>query len=413
MKNNNLFRMLTLLIIVCLFTSLAILIPSSNPIYAAVDDSYTVSLLHFNGANGMQTFTDESGKTWTAHGAAYTDTTVYKFGSASGNFPGSSNWIDVPDNSDFHLGSGDFTIDFWMRLSTGSSGSEQRIAGQMDSSFTLSSVSFYFYKLTDNTLNGGIFAGSNSYIAHSDTALSENVWYHIALIRNANILTLYINGIAGSTTKDLTGITVNNSSAHLSIGRLGDYADTYFTGFIDEFRLSKGVARWTTNFTPPTAEYPDAAATATAAYNQTATSANIQTATSSAATSTAQYNLDLTATSNAATATALAGANSSTQTEAYYQTSTAAAITQTAIFDLTQTALSWTPTFTATSSPISTASLTPTLGTPLAMGTMYWDSRVTYGEYATTVTNMIIIIILVVAFTTWMIVTVLDRKGKA
>ena len=82
----------------------------------AVDDSYTKALLHFNGSDTSTTFTDESGKTWTGAVTAQLDTAQKKFGTASLLLDGDSDYISTPDHADFDVGSGDFTIDFWVRF---------------------------------------------------------------------------------------------------------------------------------------------------------------------------------------------------------------------------------------------------------------------------------------------------------
>ena len=106
----------------------------------AVDDSYTKVLLHMNGTDASTTFTDESGKTWTANGNAQIDTASYKFATGSGLFDGGGDYIDTPDNADFNFGSGDFTIDLQMRRN--SSGVITKFAGQTDSAKTNSLSSF-------------------------------------------------------------------------------------------------------------------------------------------------------------------------------------------------------------------------------------------------------------------------------
>lgn len=82
----------------------------------AVDDSYTKALLHFNGIDTSTTFRDESGKTWTGGGTAQLDTAQKKLGTASLLLDGNSDYISTPDHADFDVGSGDFTIDFWVRF---------------------------------------------------------------------------------------------------------------------------------------------------------------------------------------------------------------------------------------------------------------------------------------------------------
>ena len=77
----------------------------------AVDDAYTKSLLHFDGTDASTTFTDESGKTWTAHGNAQIDTAQSVFGGASGYFDGSGDYITTPDRADFDFDGQQFTSD--------------------------------------------------------------------------------------------------------------------------------------------------------------------------------------------------------------------------------------------------------------------------------------------------------------
>ena len=67
-------------------------------------DANTKSLLHFDGANNSTTFTDETGKTWTAHGNAKISTAQYKFPTGSGLFDGTGDYIDTPDHADFNFG---------------------------------------------------------------------------------------------------------------------------------------------------------------------------------------------------------------------------------------------------------------------------------------------------------------------
>ena len=83
----------------------------------SVDDSYTKALLHFDGADTSTTITDESGKTWTPAGTAQIDTAQYKW-TSSLLLDGNSDYISTPDHDDFNVGSGDFTIDFWVRFNS-------------------------------------------------------------------------------------------------------------------------------------------------------------------------------------------------------------------------------------------------------------------------------------------------------
>src|SRR5512140_3292044 len=81
----------------------------------ALDDDYTVSLLHMNGSDGSTVFWDESARLWTAAGNARIDTAQSKFGGASALFAGTGGYINTADSADWDTGPGDFTVDLWVR----------------------------------------------------------------------------------------------------------------------------------------------------------------------------------------------------------------------------------------------------------------------------------------------------------
>lgn len=215
-------------------------------------DFYTKAMLHMNGTDGSTTFKDEILKVWTANGNAQIDTAQSKFGGASGLFDGSGDWIDTPDNEDFNIGNGDFTVDCWIKRST--IGTFQRICGQQDNAGTVTSISMQFKFNNSNYISWTGYQGSSGYTVQSTNPNTSTNWQHLAVVRYGNTITLYIDGVASGTV-DVTGVTFNNSSNKFAIGRSGEHAVEYFNGWIDEFRFSKGKARWTSNFTPPTSEY--------------------------------------------------------------------------------------------------------------------------------------------------------------
>lgn len=214
-------------------------------------DSYTKLLLHCDGADASTTFTDGTGNhTVTANGDAQVDTAQSKFGGASVYFDGTTDYLSIPDHADWDIGSGDFTIDFWVRRNgTG------HLLGQIDSGHTVSNASFNLYIDGSNYVIGRIASGGTWYTVTGTTALSTGTWYHVAFIRNGNDLNLYIDGTVEGGTTDVTGITANNSTYQVGIGRFGEFTSSLYTGWLDEIRISTGIARWTANFTPETSAY--------------------------------------------------------------------------------------------------------------------------------------------------------------
>ena len=228
-------------------------VPPENLVIKNVDELYTKLLLHCNGIDGSTTFTDSSayGKTVTANGNAQIDTAQKKFGTASGLFDGSGDYLSIADSDDWNFGTSDFTIDFWVRLNS-FQGVNGAIFGQGTDGSNL--VQFYY----DSTNNRWFFAVAESgtseiQLLGSDT-ISLNTWYHIAIVRNGDVWKLYRDGTELATQSK--SYTYPNYTSTFVIGaRNWGTIDRFFDGWIDEFRVSKGIARWTSSFTPPTSEY--------------------------------------------------------------------------------------------------------------------------------------------------------------
>lgn len=219
------------------------------------NDSFTKVLLHFNGSDASTTFTDSnaggSAHTWTANGDAKLSTTSPKFGSAAGLFDGTGDWIDTPDHADFTLGSGEFTIDFWLKCSTSG---QMYICGQVNAAAGTSSQSFEIVKLSGDTMRAGVYVSTTLSSCTSTTTFTDGVWHHIAFVRTGNTLRLFVDGTQEGGDTAFSG-TVNNATDTFSIARNGAYTGTPYNGRIDEFRFSVGVARWTAKFSPPVSPY--------------------------------------------------------------------------------------------------------------------------------------------------------------
>jgi hypothetical protein len=219
-------------------------------------DQYTKLLLHGDGTNGSTTFTDSEilAKTVTRYGNAQISTAQSKFGGASMLFDGDTDSVGVSDSADFDVGSGDFTIDFWWRR--GVIQLDEHICGQCDAAGTPASTSVLMM-IASNELRLSVCSSTTTYSANSSGFSTDtSTWNHIAGVRNGNTLSIYLNGTSVGSTS-VAGVTVNNSSNRWSIGTIGEYSNVLYSlhGYIDEFRFSKGIARWTANFTPPTQSY--------------------------------------------------------------------------------------------------------------------------------------------------------------
>lgn len=202
------------------------------------------ALLHFDGVDGATTFTDEAGHTWTANGNAQIDTAQKKFGVSSLLFDGTGDFVTGNGSSDFAFGTGDYTVDAWIRLNA--LGQRHVIYDNRPNS----ADGPMFYVETDNKLHlvvvGTVITGS--------TTLTTGVWYHVALTRSAGNTRLFLNGIQeGSTWVASTNFDVGGSRP--IFGANGGNTAEAMNGWIDEMHVVKGAALWTANFTPPTSPY--------------------------------------------------------------------------------------------------------------------------------------------------------------
>jgi hypothetical protein len=171
-------------------------------------------------------------------------------GSGSLSFGGSVNsYISTPTSSNFNLGTGNFTIEFWIYFNATAT---QGIFGQINSSLSASSESLAFSTNSSGQIIAECASGATQYDITS-SALSTSTWYHIAYVRNSTTITLYVNGTSAGTVSVSTN-SINSGSTPFTIGRYGDYTSSYFlNGYISNFRLVKGTAVYTANFTAPTA----------------------------------------------------------------------------------------------------------------------------------------------------------------
>jgi hypothetical protein len=219
------------------------------------DPSYSnVSLLLYcDGANGSTTITDSSPspKTVTAVGNAQISTAQSKFGGASLLLDGTGDYglIDT-QMTDFEY-TADFTVEGFFYFNVNNAGYQAGVGTATGAD----STGWNLYIENDNTITFlGATTTSWNTICGSTQVPSTSVWHHIAASRSGSTVRLFYNGTQiGSTTS-------SNSIRSGSELRIGGYAyfpggARSFNGYIDEVRITKGVARYTAAFTPPTAAF--------------------------------------------------------------------------------------------------------------------------------------------------------------
>ncbi|HVG51538.1 MAG TPA: LamG-like jellyroll fold domain-containing protein, partial [Xanthobacteraceae bacterium] len=244
------------------------MLPGITPsLFGAVangNDAFTTLLLHFDGTTSSKHAIDFSpmrhGHMFFSDGADVYPTG--RFGPTTARFFGNG-YCSTLNNSNpyggFTLGTGDFTVDWW----------ELR----QDAADNRPSFVWDGHQLTYQPLLVGWSAGGQRYFFAASGAVANwdvvnnmplgsidvNAWTHLAIVRKGNTFYGFKNGVLTATASSALAIRPTTTGPMLGLWQQDPGSGNYYLyGFIDEFRVSKGVARWVANFTPPAAPYgPD------------------------------------------------------------------------------------------------------------------------------------------------------------
>jgi hypothetical protein len=198
-------------------------------------DSYTKLLI--SGRNPANIKDLAPGKAITNTGSVAFQTTHKKLNPNALSFSGSTQYLSIAKGADFDFGTGNFTIDFWCKNTNAQAycfifsckNTDLRL-------FTYYGNGNLYLCLFNNNWAGGI-------------ACSHSTWHHVAVVRTGNDIYLYVDGVGGKKATTASAIGDSNTAFYLSYNTDG------YQGNLDEFRISKGIARWTSNFTPPKRNY--------------------------------------------------------------------------------------------------------------------------------------------------------------
>ena len=217
--------------------------PSGQP--TAPLTAVTNTKLLLNMADG-QALDSAAQNNITLHGNADTSTTQQKVGTASLYLDGSS-WATMQGPAYF---TGDFTWEAWV-YQTSRHASTWSVIFSQDDYAAGNSISCW---ITHEGKASIYYEGGGTHFTTSST-FPVNTWTHLAFVREGtgtNEFSIYINGTAGVTGTMATSFDQDG----IVIGRKESTPGNYYTGYIDEFRMSS-MARYTGNFTPTTAAFPD------------------------------------------------------------------------------------------------------------------------------------------------------------
>lgn len=214
-------------------------------------------LLHMDGSNGSTTFTDSSSnaRTVTAGGDAQISTAQSKFGGSSGLFDGTGDLLNVTVGA---IGTGSYTIEGWFYTSL-TNPTWKSLAALSDG------LTVYFHQGAVVGYGGGMPSSdlrSKQGQFGPQPALAANTWHHWAITRtDAGVVNVFANGVAGGLDigngAAQTGNTYDSTGTTFRVGVASGGAGENFDGYLDEIRFTPGIARYTGNFTVPTAPFPN------------------------------------------------------------------------------------------------------------------------------------------------------------
>jgi hypothetical protein len=214
-----------------------------DPFFASVSD-----LLHFDG-----NLTDIKTKTWTPTGSPTYDTTTPLFGSGAIVFSGTTKYVVSASSTVHNFGTGDFTIEFAIKFPAGSTPASTYIfdagAGNLTAvQFTPSGTLAYYDPVTDT-------AGALYNNGPDNSLVADGNWHRVAIVRISSIITAYFDGVAWGSQ---SGANHNKTHTTLCLNKYGGDATHGSTNLsMDELRVTKGVGRYSANYTPATAAFPN------------------------------------------------------------------------------------------------------------------------------------------------------------
>ena len=226
---------------------------------ATLDQYYNSSslLCHFDSLNPAGRFIDNSRNNFaiTSSGGAGLSTSQYKFGGASAYFDGSGDYLTTPLSSNLQFGTGDFTIECWNYMIARINSFPTIFSNY--NSYTVGALSLFAGHGSGTTTSYQVAINGAAFPTIQGGTIEYNTWVHLAVVRNSGTIKLYVNGTSVGTPYS-TAVTLNGVGSLFYIGTTGDnIAAGYINSYIDELRITKGVARYTANFTPQNSPFPN------------------------------------------------------------------------------------------------------------------------------------------------------------
>jgi hypothetical protein len=187
-------------------------------------------------------------------GDAKVSTAQYKYGTGSIAFDGTGDYLVINQSNLLLLGTAPFTIEFWFK--TTSSTRYAQLIGNETSGGGGFSILINDGSSTDGKI--AVYNGASGQIHITSSGYRDDTWYHLAFSRDSNGSRLFINGTQiGSTNSGQSSTSFDSSPLRIVIGANLQYSGRDYSGYIDDLRITKGYARYTSNFTAPTSALKD------------------------------------------------------------------------------------------------------------------------------------------------------------
>ena len=215
------------------------------------DDNWGNVVLAIHGEGTGTTFTDvsNSAKTITTNGNTIHSTAVAPpFGSSSIYFDGTGDYLSVSNALFSSLGTDDFTIELWFNPAASMSSVGVIAVHNSVAAYTQGWV--IQYDGSAETIACGVGDNSGGYnVSHTSSAITPNIWHHVALVRRGTDFFSFLDGVIFGTSTGQS-FSVSDVGTDLCIGINSNKTGAPYTGYIKDLRITKGVARYTQNFNP-------------------------------------------------------------------------------------------------------------------------------------------------------------------
>jgi hypothetical protein len=188
----------------------------------------------------------QSVKSITLNGDVKSSTTQTKYLSSSMYFDGTGDWLTIPTSTELNMGTGDLTVEAWL-YQTSAPADYQMIVSSVGSNGN------YYITIRGGGTGGQveINVGGVAFQVSLNNSVTDNTWYHFAATRSSGTWNIFINGTSIGTASSAGAWDLGNGGMY--VGRFGGGTAYAWPGYMSDVRITKGLARYTANFTPPTA----------------------------------------------------------------------------------------------------------------------------------------------------------------